>query len=134
MLLHIAPCCDTAHHVDGPETPACCRAAAAAIATLLYKQNPIAWCGSAWWPGGRISASPLEHFPLITAETSSTSEPAARRETIAESSFMYVSPVIAHATCRTAPPAMRQTATARRTHVVVETLRLDRRDMVGPMD
>eukprot|EP00965_Chrysotila_dentata_P056270 1866745-Pleurochrysis_carterae.AAC.3 len=55
------------------------RACAAATATELNTQKPIAACASAWWPGGRTTASPLRMSPRITDSVNSSSEPHARR-------------------------------------------------------
>ena len=57
--------------------PSDLRARAAAIATVLNTQKPIAWCASAWWPGGRTSAIPLRAAPRTTASVSSSTAPAA---------------------------------------------------------
>lgn len=45
-----------------------CSKSLAAIATELKKQNPIAWDGSAWWPGGRTTAKPFFISPVATDE------------------------------------------------------------------
>src|ERR1019366_1494591 len=54
------------------------RAWAAAMATLLRRQKPIARAGRAWWPGGRKRATPFDTGPSIIASTIATSDPAAR--------------------------------------------------------
>ena len=54
------------------------RSAAAATATLLSRQKPIAWSGSAWWPGGRTAQNAASPSPRSSASTAASPEPAAR--------------------------------------------------------
>ena len=53
--------------------------AAAVTATLLNRQNPIAWVGSAWWPGGRTAQNAASASPRRRASTAVSPAPAARR-------------------------------------------------------
>ena len=52
------------------------RADAAATATLLNRQNPIARSRSAWWPGGRTNAMAGASFSRVYS-TAATAAPAA---------------------------------------------------------
>src|SRR5690242_6017291 len=50
---------------------------AAATATLLNRQKPMAWVGVAWWPGGRTRHSAFRARLAVTASVASTNAPAA---------------------------------------------------------
>ena len=46
------------------------------MATLLKKQKPIAWCGSAWCPGGLKQENAFDAFLFMTASTAAIAPPA----------------------------------------------------------
>ena len=52
------PWCTSQSRISTRSAPCSARACAAATATLLKKQNPIARAASAWWPGGRSAETP----------------------------------------------------------------------------
>jgi hypothetical protein len=66
------------------------RIAAAAIATLLNRQKPIARSGSAWWPGGLTSANAGSRVSQA-CRAASIVAPAARRATSCDSGLVNVS-------------------------------------------
>jgi hypothetical protein len=49
----------------------------AAITALLKRQKPMAWAGSAWWPGGRMAQKAFFAAPAITLSTPWQAPPAA---------------------------------------------------------
>lgn len=58
---------------------------------LLKKQKPMAVLLSAWWPGGRTTATPARASPRTTAVATSTQAPADRRAHSAVCWLTYVS-------------------------------------------
>ena len=54
------------------------RSSAAATATLLIRQNPIACVGSAWCPGGRTAQNAAVPAPCSRPSIAANPEPAAR--------------------------------------------------------
>ena len=56
--------------------PSSATASAAATAIELKRQKPIAFSGSAWWPGGRAALKPAFASPASSARASAAAPPA----------------------------------------------------------
>ena len=72
------PWCTSQSRISTRSAPCSARACAAATATLLKKQNPIARAASAWCPGGRSADTPHGSPSRSKASTIATAPPAER--------------------------------------------------------
>ncbi len=97
MSLVPLPWCTSQSRISTRSAPCAERACAAASATLLKKQKPIARATPAWWPGGRSADTPHGSPSRSSASTSATAPPAER------SAASYV-PATADVSRSIAPP------------------------------